>query len=708
MDKRVLAKIEPAEAITEMISLAGNGVRYVAHAECLNDLLCISFFEADRLMKGCRQPSFRTFFDKTDYITQDLRSSKRKWLTGRIDGVLHIWWWMIENDKPQQIAMDSMETIRLLDEWFPDDGSGRLWLSRIYNWQTDVLDARRKERYEKELRETEELMKLVPELPAGFEHWAEYTGMRQFNVIPYNYTSKRQVPAWCPICCRNIGLDRRETDVARGIKLKCPHCGSEGTLLPLGADFYPHRHEQHWVAIIQRTEEDCFWIRYFRADLHHEKKSLCWPARSFWMHENIRIRYLRDDHGDWHTQAFEYGHYRKQGKARWIPYDEQSDTNKAFLYTDNLPEALSGTPWQYCAVDLFQQKMGDKEIHLPDYIRDFPQKPFLEYLVKGGLVNLAQSITSWYGSSRAGINADGKSMPEILGLSKENYRILVVLNGGSEELRLLKGMQSKGIQAKPEEIARFIEVFGGDLSLIEILSSHREQVSVARFTDYILKQVGDKQTRLRKSLYGTMRESKRLETYSEARKRAIRDRVTDWTDYIRCAKQLKYDLNDRYYLLPKDLTDAHNRAVIEVEKINNQARKEEQKREDARIRKIVESLGEIKALEMRGKHLMIVLPKDGSDLRHEGSMLHHCVGTYAQRVARGETMILFVREVSHPDVPLYTMEWKDGKIAQLRGKHNSNPPKKVWAFARAFEQKMREEEEACRKNASGSTTNRAS
>lgn len=44
----------------------------------------------------------------------------------------------------------------------------------------------------------------------------------------------------------------------------------------------------------------------------------------------------------------------------------------------------------------------------------------------------------------------------------------------------------------------------------------------------------------------------------------------------------------------------------------------------------------------------VVLPKDIQDLVTEGNEMHHCVGQYRDRVANGETLIVFIR---HKDTP---------------------------------------------------------
>ena len=47
----------------------------------------------------------------------------------------------------------------------------------------------------------------------------------------------------------------------------------------------------------------------------------------------------------------------------------------------------------------------------------------------------------------------------------------------------------------------------------------------------------------------------------------------------------------------------------------------------------------------------------------------------------GKTTIVFVRTKNKPDMPFYTLEYKDKSIVQLRGKHNQSPPAEVKAAA---------------------------
>ncbi|MCD8022747.1 MAG: PcfJ domain-containing protein [Lachnospiraceae bacterium] len=65
---------------------------------------------------------------------------------------------------------------------------------------------------------------------------------------------------------------------------------------------------------------------------------------------------------------------------------------------------------------------------------------------------------------------------------------------------------------------------------------------------------------------------------------------------------------------------------------------------------------------------IIVLPKEPDDLARESAALHHCVVTYADRVAKGDTYILFLRKREEPEKPFATIEvLPAGKKAWMGG-----------------------------------------
>ena len=82
--------------------------------------------------------------------------------------------------------------------------------------------------------------------------------------------------------------------------------------------------------------------------------------------------------------------------------------------------------------------------------------------------------------------------------------------------------------------------------------------------------------------------------------------------------------------------------------------------------------------------LMIRPAKTQNELVREGEKLHHCVATYAKAVARGETTILFIRRADKPNTPFYTLEYRDGKVAQNRGNRNCARAKEITEFEKRW------------------------
>lgn len=89
-----------------------------------------------------------------------------------------------------------------------------------------------------------------------------------------------------------------------------------------------------------------------------------------------------------------------------------------------------------------------------------------------------------------------------------------------------------------------------------------------------------------------------------------------------------------------------------------------------------------KALEWKGQNVGIFIPESLAELTMEGKILHHCVGSYKRDVALRKEGILFLRKLSCPDTPYYTIDVvKDpnGKYAvrQCHGNCNSNPTPEI-------------------------------
>jgi uncharacterized protein lin1253/lin1744 len=145
-------------------------------------------------------------------------------------------------------------------------------------------------------------------------------------------------------------------------------------------------------------------------------------------------------------------------------------------------------------------------------------------------------------------------------------------------------------------------------------------------------------------------------------------RAYEYRDYQNMLENLGIAFEGDFRIMPKNFKKAHDDAVRAY---NNM--KDEQKRIE-----FANQLEKLLGLEQTIGNYTFVLPKELQELKAEGKALSHCVGSYADRVARGETVIVFVRQKEKVDNPLYTLEINKGKIVQLRGMKNRDAAADAW------------------------------
>lgn len=142
-----------------------------------------------------------------------------------------------------------------------------------------------------------------------------------------------------------------------------------------------------------------------------------------------------------------------------------------------------------------------------------------------------------------------------------------------------------------------------------------------------------------------------------------------YLDYLELLKELAIPLETEMVLMPRDLRKAHDDAVL---KINTMKLEIEEKDYEDRRR-------QVKCLEREIGDYVVLAPNQLNELVIEGTQLQHCVSGnhYIEKHKKGETTILFIRNKNEQDKPLYTMEYRNKHILQLRGKRNITPPKEV-------------------------------
>ena len=114
--------------------------------------------------------------------------------------------------------------------------------------------------------------------------------------------------------------------------------------------------------------------------------------------------------------------------------------------------------------------------------------------------------------------------------------------------------------------------------------------------------------------------------------------------------------NDR-----KQLQRFHDDAARAVSNVHNKAQDEKFQMLYDKRKKMLANDGEY----------LIDMPKCSADLTEEGSRLRHCVGSYVNSVANGNTAIYFLRQAFAPNDPWLTVEVRNKSCMQIHGSCNA-------------------------------------
>lgn len=713
LDKRKLSKIPRELATPDMAEVAKRleNMNHIVTARLLEDkkILQLTFYEVSKLKQGKSEAAFRTFLSDNDYITQDLKVSKVKWQTAAFDYMWDFsllrhewdsaaqgWSWKEEVFIRSEEDWEIIE--RFFEGYFSPEDKFRPW-DAIQRFQDEVKERRLSARHKKEKDKIDTVMEPIKDVPVEFFDWVWECGMSFSRYLIYKEEKRGTAVCECTHC-KSVGIvNRREIRLRNNEKGICPFCGSRVTIKAKGrmpAQIFDAR----WFLYADPTQ-DGFVLRYFKADRCIRSDSyvdviINKERVAQHVHEYRRSIYTFPKGKPKHV-SYEWGVYKQRGLPRWCPDSGWMDCMECILYPGNLPQAWAHTPMKYSALEVLSANIPTVSISYENAMKVYLDFPNLEWLCKMGLNNLARDIIinkNYYHSMAGKVNYKGKTIYEILGLTKVNTRVLQAVDGNNYVLRLLQVSQQIGLQFKPEQLQEYYETFECNT---ELLKQANRKVSLHKLVKYITKEserypLGDKGGCRQ---YSYMRYKEREDPRIERK----RNMAKDWLEYLGWCKELKYDLDNMFIYMPTNFKKVHDRTAKEYQELQDRKAAAEKKRREREAKRNMEqtrkALEEIlktndgeDAFSIKGKGLVLVVPKTADDIRAEGEKLHHCVGGYVDRVAKGETNIFFVRKADSPDEPYFTLEWKNNDVFQCRGLHNCDMTPDVKAFTQAFKTKM--------------------
>lgn len=611
-------------AVPEPPAADGKAVTFVCcfrqHAVNGNPVLCMDAFDAT-----CRTLLHRSFFWTGDFITHSYNTDERawKWRTGMIDTILNVCWW---SNSPVPLPDNiSIEAVQGFLEKQAEDP-----IMAMLHWQRGVRDDQLYAKHQRALQKVREVMDTVPPLPADLDDWIENDLLLGERYLLYTYNGRKTQDAFCTHCQKHVQVN----GMRHGKIFTCPSCGTEATALASGRISKYGFTNAHHFSIVQRYEKRNIITRHFEV---LRSFSPIWGPQFPIMQQKTSIyecvRSIDRKNGKNIDQInYEWGTYKKNHRngRSWIPYVDHG-IERERLYDRGLSDELRGTWAQFTGLDAMAK--GRIPFALDGYIYFWKKHPQIELISKAGLYQLAKDLADsrmYYGAeSQFSMDTLKRHMPEM-----KKYQ------GGVQALRVFKQLDDAGKKLDPGEVIRFGKAAGW----------HGDMVLDA-------------------AKYASLRKVNR---YLEAK----RGRAVDvLLDYWRMEERLGANMTEAKTLFPPNLKQAHKEAVALYNDMKTEIMAEGL---EIAARRLAQEYS------FQADGFMIVIPQTSDDLAREGKTLSHCVRTYAERMAKGETAILFVRKVEAPDEPFFTMEVRNSRVIQLRGKNNCAPPPPVAKFEKDF------------------------
>lgn len=536
----------------------------------------------------------------------------------------------------------------------------------------NLADTRKdKVRHEREGKEKEQLMKLVPKAPKIL-HEAINIYVCQGNIIYY----KRKGNKADYHCCQ-CGMDyTRRNKSSEGYEDsifgplakvprvyetdKCPYCKKQGILLQMG---HAKTTMQVFEILLYQLAKDgkTLIVRGYRINAHRSQYDECKVV-----YNEYALSFLRPGY----ERIYQiWGDHIK--KSTHFNIDKDCDVHElgsSIISESSLKYYPSNTTRLICAV---VEKETNHVIAKYNTLRTYANAPAIESLYKIGLYNICRSLI-WSGGHTRDIKKTAKEAADILMVSKEGFGyIRRNANDDRYILEIIRYMEKNNIPLNDNNI-----------EIIKSLEIHHSSKNAIMTTHLLMYQSIQK-------LYNYL--NKQKHSYD-----SITDVLNEYYDYIKQRESQEDDLSNTVYLRPRDLHTTYMTLLDDVEHLKNEKYIAEMSEKYKNIRERSAKIP--KKYTWQQADFLIRPAKSAEEIVMEGRLLHHCVGSdaqgYMKRFNEGKGWILLVRHIQSPTVPFVTVELVNNKIRQWYGIKDSKPDREnVEAFLNAYIQHITEKEE---------------
>lgn len=480
---------------------------------------------------------------------------------------------------------------------------------------------------------------MYPAYPEDLEEYCDE------NVFEYSYiffnklspTGRRY--GRCGHCGKSFRLAK---DVKHNQETTCPKCGIKS--LYKAAWYTPVIEETAKICITAKVEGQLL-IRW--TDVYRIYKSGN-AMRRYRFSDYAYNLYLRSGSGRETLYAYGKNTVSYYSGSYWKRYPNGTpNLSDAYIYSNNLNQVF-GEKYYNC--NLQQGLCGLKrKICFLGLLSNLEKIPAAEYLFKLKLPLMAECA----GSLTKGQSRKTPGFTQTLGVSKQLLPMYQKMAIGYAEHYVIR---SYGKWISMEEMQQYRKLKPNTYDYLEV-ARLMEKMSFGKFVRYFSKQ-------------------------QAVSKKSLKFLMEQYKDYLSMGKTIGIDLSRKDLRFPTDICKSHDMILKEFNKIKFE------KENDAFVKAVKPIYEALPVRDFANDQYCIVLPQLRTDLTAEGQTLGHCVGSpgYRDSHMKGTRMIFFVRLVTAPEKPFFTMQidMKQHYIVQLYGKGNRPAPLEVRQFANSF------------------------
>lgn len=585
--------------------------------------LVVDFLENESCTAHKRvTPSFRIVCGKKSREVKGINQE------GRVsDGVLHSLY-RYNQDYILISEREEKALARFLGKDREDTGNHQI--DNLSQWASRTKEEMKRREKQKRGELMDEDYRLCPEaLPEGLIDYIRREVLPKDHTLVYK---RGDVRGTCFVCGRQVRA--RSKRFAQGMRVNCPECGAEVFCVLENSRAFNASFVENIIAAQKGTDGETV---FFRQWMLRRDPTAQWDRIDDFLQENVRYAVRGKKTAKWQKEAKEnyFMHSERYRLKEWTRWGDNSIYDGSyFFYDGGIEETLQGTLMQYADLKGYLEENTRRSKNAVHFLEYHAKYPVMEFLWKGGYHGIIhEKVWGMTKENRNAIRWQREQLRECFRFPIRLLKLKKPQNWTLDDIAKLSALwESRGNSLTEKEVIALFE------SCIEASSIKRAlpYAGVLKILHYIEKQAGE-------PCY-------------------IRGEAGIYRDYLRECEQLGLDLREKEILFPKNLREAHNRTTAQIEFEKNKADQEKFQKAVEKLEKFAWQKGE----------LFIRPARAQEELQYEGTALHHCVGSYAKRMANGETAIFFVRRAEEPDKPYFTLELQNKRVLQCRTEHNSS------------------------------------